>query len=525
MTKSPFSAGWTSLPLHPRMAQTIPRFRCSPWYRLLWCVGGLALALNAAEGPGLFERNGDVGSPARRGAVRFEAGTGTYAVTGGGANMWGTNDALHFVWKRVSGDLTLSADIAWPEAGGDPHRKACLLIRQGLEPDAGYADAALHGDGLTSLQYRETRGGLTREIQAAAKAPRTLRIERYGDEVAMSIGGTTGPLRAAGGAFKLKLQDPVYVGLGVCAHDDARTETAVFSNVRLEAWPHVATTNLVLESTLETVVIASKDRRAVYHAREHFEAPNWSRDGSHFIFNSGGRLHRLPVTGGTPEVIDTGFANRCNNDHGLSPDGSQLVISDQSQSGGQSLIYVLPATGGTPRRVTELGPSYWHGWSPDGRTLAYCAERGGEYDIYTIPVAGGSETRLTTAKGLDDGPDYSPDGRWIYFNSDRTGRMQVWRMRPDGGGQEQVTRDGLNDWFPHPSPDGKWLVFLSYAPDVLGHPANKDVQLRLMPLNGGEIQVLAKLFGGQGTINVPSWSPDNRQVAFVSYRLAPVGQR
>jgi hypothetical protein len=439
--------------------------------------------------------------------------------------MWGTNDALHFVWKRLAGDVVLSADIAFPEPGGNVHRKACLLIRQGLEPGAAYADAALHGDGLTSLQYREERDGPTREIQANVTGPRTLRLERYGDEVWMSFAKAGEPLQPAGGSFKLRMSDPVYVGLGVCAHDDARLEKAVFSDVRVEAHPHVATTNVVLESTLETVAIASKDRRAIYTTRGHFEAPNWSRDGGHFIYNSRGRLYRLPVKGGTPEVIDTGFATRCNNDHGLSPDGAQLVISDQSQDDRKSRMYVLPAAGGTPRLVTPLGPSYWHGWSPDGSTLAYCAEREGEYDVYTIPVTGGAETRLTIAKGLDDGPEYSPDGKWIYFNSDRSGRMQIWRMRSDGTGQEPVTRDDFNNWFPHPSPDGKWIVFLTYAPDVQGHPENKDVHLRLMPLNGGEAQVLAKLFGGQGTINVPSWSPDSRQVAFVSYRLAPAAPR
>jgi Tol biopolymer transport system component len=276
----------------------------------------------------------------------------------------------------------------------------------------------------------------------------------------------------------------------------------------------------VLESTLETVPIASKDRRAVYHVRDRIEAPNWTPDGQQLVFNQRGRLYRLPARGGSPTLIDTGFAQRCNNDHGLSPDGSQLVISDQTR-GGKSLIYILPFAGGTPRLVTPLGPSYWHGWSPDGLTLAYCAERNGNYDVYAIPAAGGEERRLTTAEGLDDGPEFSPDGQFIYFNSERTGTMQVWRMRPDGSQQEPVTQDALNNWFPHPSPDGKWLVFLSYAREVKGHPENQHVQLRLLPLKGGEAQVLATLFGGQGTINVPSWSPDSRQVAFVSYRLIP----
>ncbi|MGH9766228.1 MAG: TolB family protein [Blastocatellia bacterium] len=302
--------------------------------------------------------------------------------------------------------------------------------------------------------------------------------------------------------------------MGVCAHDNNAIEKAVFSSVEIKQRPQP-----ILESTLETIAISSKDRKVVYTKRAHFEAPNWSRDGKFFLFNRGGRIYKLPAPGGEPQALDTGFATRNNNDHGISPDGAQLVISDQSQEQRRSLIYVLPITGGTPRRVTQLAPSYWHGWSPDGKTLAYCAERNGDYDIYTIPVEGGEEKRLTTAKGLDDGPDYSHDGQYIYFNSERTGSMQIWRMKTDGGDQTQITSDEYNNWFAHPSPDGKWLVFLSYEKDVKGHPANKDVTLRLMPVGGGEIQVLAKLFGGQGTINVPSWSPDSRQLAFVSYRL------
>jgi TolB protein len=337
--------------------------------------------------------------------------------------------------------------------------------------------------------------------------------------VFMSIAREGEALQSAGGSFRLKLTEPYYVGLGVCAHDNNALEKAVFSNVELTTPKPQAAGQPVLESTLETIAIASKDRRVVYRARAHFEAPNWSRDGKYFLFNQGGRMYKLPVGGKEPQLLDTGFATRCNNDHGISPDGTQLVISDQTQADRKSRIYVLPIGGGTPRLVTELAPSYWHGWSTDGKTLAYCAERNGNFDIYTIPVAGGEEKRLTTANGLDDGPDYSHDGQYIYFNSERTGMMQIWRMKTDGSEQQQITSDQYNNWFAHPSPDGKWLVILSYEKDVKGHPANKDVMLRLMPVGGGEIQVLAKLFGGQGTINVPSWSPDSRNLAFVSYRL------
>ena len=467
---------------------------------------------------GIFEKQSDVGATLHAGSATYDVARGAYTVAGGGENMWFTNDAFHFVWKKMSGDVTLTADISFPKPGGNAHRKACLLIRQTLEPESAYADAALHGDGLTSLQYREARNARTYEIQSSVLAPKRLRIEKRGQYVSLSIAREGEELHPAGGSFRLVFQEPFYVGLGVCAHDNSALETAVFANVALASIEHSATKPRLF-STLETVPIASKDRRAIYTTTNLIEAPNWSRDGT-LIFNSKGRIYRIPATGGVAQVIDTGFATRCNNDHGLSPDGKTLVISDQSQER-RSIIYTLPFTGGTPQRITQPGPSYWHGWSPDGKTLAYCGERNGEFDIYTIPVAGGEETRLTTAKGLDDGPDYSPDGQFIYFNSDRNGTMQIWRMRADGSSQEQITSDEFNNWFPHPSPDGRWLVFLSYDKDVKGHPENKDVTLRLMPVAGGKTEVLAKLFGGQGTINVPSWSPDSRRIAFVSYQYDP----
>ncbi|HXN00211.1 MAG TPA: transporter, partial [Candidatus Dormibacteraeota bacterium] len=230
---------------------------------------------------------------------------------------------------------------------------------------------------------------------------------------------------------------------------------------------------------------------------------------------------QAPRSPQVPQVIDTGFANRCNNDHLISPDGASLAISDSSQENHDSLVYILPLAGGTPQRVTKNAPSYLHGWSPDGQTLAFVGARNNNFDVYSIPTTGGEETRLTTAEGLDDGPEYSPDGKYIYFNSERTGHMQIWRMHPDGTDQEQITFDDLNNWFPHISPDGRQMVFLSFEKGVTGHPENKDVTLRITSLPDKKITVLTKLFGGQGTLNVPSWSPDSSQLAFVSYQLAP----
>ena len=476
------------------------------------------LSYSQNSGLGIFENQDDIGKVGIPGSVSYNSKDTSYTITGGGTNMWFTSDEFHFVWKKASGDISITADISWPDTGGNEHRKACLIIRQSLDTNSSYVDAAVHGNGLTSMQYRETTGAPTREIQSFVKAPKRVRIEKAGDYVFMSVAQDNESPHPAGGSFRIKFTEPFYIGLGVCAHDNSVSESAIFSSVKVTNINPETNGSSKLECTLETISIESKDRRVVYTTQEHIEAPNWSRDGKYFLFNSNGHIFKVPVSGGEPEELNTGSAVKCNNDHGISPDGTLLAISDQTETG-SSIIYILPIDGGTPKRITEKSPSYWHGWSSDGKTLAFCGERNNEFDIYTIPVEGVEENRLTNAEGLDDGPDYSPDGKYIYFNSERTGKMQIWRMKADGSEQEQVTSDDYNNWFAHPSPDGKWIVFLTYEKDVKGHPPNKDVMLRMMPIGGGDIQVLAKLFGGQGTINVPSWSPDSQNLAFVSYRL------
>jgi Tol biopolymer transport system component len=387
-----------------------------------------------------------------------------------------------------------------------------------------------------------------------------VRIVKEGDYFRLWVAGVDGKFMLAGATGKIVLTEPFYVGIGVCSHDNSVVETAKFANVELREFnsstdkaqspggvnvgARAPTPNAMsasdqrsgkghqgadaglktgatrkLYSMMEIIDAESLSRRAIYVAEGRYEAPNWMPDGKRLLFNRNGRIETIPVEGGAATLLDTGFAARCNNDHGISPDGKWLVVSDNSAENHESLIYLLPIGGGTPRRITKNGPSYWHGWSPDGRVLAFVGQRNGEFDIYNISTEGGEEKQLTTAKGLDDGPEYTPDGRWIYFNSVRTGQMHIWKMKPDGSEQTQVTFDDANDWFPHFSPDGQKMVFLTFDRSVEGHPENKDVMLRIMNMKDGKITVAAKLFGGQGTINVPSWSPDGRKFAFVSYAM------
>lgn len=273
-------------------------------------------------------------------------------------------------------------------------------------------------------------------------------------------------------------------------------------------------------SVLETVDVATGERTVRKRFDSLIEAPNWLPDGSTLLYNAGGSLWLFDLASGESRKVDTGSAARCNNDHVLSPDGRQVGLSSAGPEG-RSLVYVASLSGGEPRLVTPVGPSYLHGWSPDGRTLAYCAERGGEFDIYTMPVEGGEETRLTDAPGLDDGPEYSPDGRHIWFNSVRSGLMQVWRMDAGGQNQTRMTWDEeSNCWFPHLSPDGSQVAYIAYKKGDVApgdHPPCKHVEIRLMDADGENTRTLVRLFGGQGTLNVNSWSPDGTQLAFVSY--------
>nr|CAD6414138.1 tolB protein [Rhizobium sp. Q54] len=272
-----------------------------------------------------------------------------------------------------------------------------------------------------------------------------------------------------------------------------------------------------MRSSVELYDLATRRSRVVWQTEALFEAPNWSPCGRHLMLNSDGRLYRLPLDGDArPEPVETGFARQCNNDHGISPDGSLIAISDKVEFG-QSAIYVLPAGGGEPRLVTKNLPSYWHGWSPDGRRFAYCGIRNDLFDIYTIAVEGGDERRLTFGEGRNDGPDYSADGRWIYFNSSRTGLMQIWRVPVAGGTAERMTESAYGDWFPHPSPQGDRVVFLSYGADVFDHPRDLPVRIRMMDADGGNAETLFELFGGQGTMNSPNWAPDGSAFAYVRY--------
>jgi Tol biopolymer transport system component len=274
---------------------------------------------------------------------------------------------------------------------------------------------------------------------------------------------------------------------------------------------------------MELLDVFTGMRKVIHESKGRFEAPNWMPDGKKLLFNENGMLYTLPIEGGQAEKLNTDFADKINNDHGISFNGKLLAISHSrpNMPGWGSTVYVLPLTGGTPKLITDRTPSYFHGWSADNKFVYYVAQRDTPiFNVYKHAVDGGTEIQLTFNKsGHVDGPEGSPDGKYIYYNGNQSGTMQLWRMKPDGSGKEQLTFDEYNNWFPHVSPDNKWIAFISFPPDINSgdHPSYKRVMLRLMPVNGSQApRVIAYLYGGQGTINVPSWSPDSKRIAFVS---------
>lgn len=480
---------------------------------------------------GDFQKHVDIGNPKITGATSFDNETQVYTLKGGGYNIWFNRDEFHYAYRKLTGDFMLTAHVKLKGEGKDPHRKIGWMIRESEQEDAAHISATLHGDGLTVLQWRKLRGAYMRdpqdEIFHLKKSVEIIQLERIGKTVIMRTANPGEPLQEVGRTDMPDMPDEILAGLFVCSHNPAAEEEGIAWNVRMEKTvpdKYDGYRNGVLASRLETINIFDGKRKIIYTDEGRLEAPNWLPDGKRILFNQAGSIFTIPAEGGVSEKLNTGFANKNNNDHVISFDGKMLGISHQREGfpGGGSTVYVLPITGGDPRLITDSTPSYLHGWSADGKNVIYTAQRISKspaYNLYTKPVNGGQEQQLTfNKKGLADGPEYSRDGKYIYYNSDETGTMQVFRMKTDGSNKEQLTFDEYHNWFPHISPDGRWMVILSFPPVILSndHPFYKRVMLRLMPVSGGAPRVIAHLYGGQGTINTPSWSPDSKRLAFIS---------
>ena len=469
---------------------------------------------------GSFDAFSDIGSPKIKGSASYSEPAQAYRLAGSGKNIWFGEDNFSFLSKQMNGDFIIQTQFKFIGEGHELHRKTGIMIRSSKSKSSPMVACTIHGDGLTSLQYRKTEGADVEEVKFSISGPDVLQLEKKGNTYTMSV-AHFGEIYQSEKIENLVLGDELMAGLFVCAHTDEFAEEVEFNNTRIF---NPAPDDLVqyrdyLGSLLEVMDVETGHRQVLGNTKGSWQAPNWTPDGKTLIYNADGLLYNFDLETKESSVLNTGFANKNNNDHVLTFDGKQIGISHHAtETNGQSVIYTLPVSGGTPKKITDKSPSYLHGWSPDNQFLLYTADRVGDYDIYKISKDGGKEIRLTNAKGLDDGSEYSPDGKFIYFCSTRTGTMQVWRMETVGQNQTQLTFDDLNDWFPHVSPDNKWMVFVSFPKEVPAdkHPFYERVYIRIMPVDGGEPKVIGYVYGGQGTMNVPSWSPDSKKIAFVS---------
>lgn len=479
--------------------------------------------LSGQSSLGIFDNHTDIGQCRTKGFAVYNPDNQSYTVGGGGKNMWYDRDEFHYVWTTLQGDFILRAEVRFPGKGVEPHRKVGWIVKNNLDCNSRHVNATTHGDGLTSLQYRKMVNGPTEEVLSTDSFPDVIQLERRGNTFIMSTARFGDELTSVQ-LHSSDMDNEVYAGIYVCSHNPDILETAIFRNVRIiiPAEPDFQPYTDYIGSRLEVLHIETGYRTILHNNRNSIQAPNWTADGKKLIYNSKGHLFQFDLEDYSIAPLNTGFATNNNNDHVLSFDGKLLGISHHNmEDGGASTIYYLTVEGdSTPAAIIKpgAGASYLHGWSPDNTKVVFTGYRNGKYDIYTADILSGKEKQLTDQSTLDDGPEYSPDGEFIFFNSARTGKMKIWRMDADGKNQEQVTFDDYNDWFPHVSPDQKWIVFLSYPKDIdpEDHPFYKHCLLRIMPYKGGQPRVIAYLYGGQGTINVPSWSPDSKRISFVT---------
>lgn len=472
---------------------------------------------------GVFKNSIDIGDLNRSGVALYNTSDQTYTIRGLGSGVEVGSDHFHYLWNTVQGDFILRAELDHNHTTDESYQFG-WSIRNTITSDSEMVTLSVTSDGELTISKRSVRGAEAEWLISEKMTVDVIQIERVEGVFNVRVA-------AHGEAFtsfeipEIDLKNQVVAGIFVSSPLDENLSEVVFRNVRIvKPFPENEQRNQrYLGSRMEIVDVHTGMREVLFESEHSVQAPNWTVDGKELIYNSNGYLYRYDIEEGQISYLNTGFATNNNNDHVITFDGEQIAISHHVPTdNNQSTIFIMPIEGSDhPRQVSKsgVGHAYLHGISPDNQTVIFTGWRNNKYDIYAADVNTMEETQLTDTPFLDDGSEYSPDGEYIYFNSNRTGAMQLWRMKPDGSEQTQLTFDeNFNDWFPHISPDGEWILFISYGTDVESgdHPFYKHVTLRLMPVSGGEPTIVAYLFGGQGTINVPSWSPDSRYVAFVS---------
>jgi TolB protein len=473
---------------------------------------------------GAFDHHQDVGDAKLAGNAVYDPGDQAYTLSSPGPNVGTALEPLHFAWKKIKGDFIIQATVRFAGTGAHPRRELGIMVRDALAGSSRYAAASVHGDTRSALQYRAADGAAA-QVEVSSFHPTDIQLARTGGRFTFSSAVFGENYKSV--SQDIALTDEVYVGPFIGSHEAGVVAQAVFSNVRviIPPGPGFKPYTDYLGSHLEVMDVATGRRRILHSEPGSIQAPNWTPDGKLIYNSAAGVMYTYDIATGKITELNTGACRQNNNDHVLSFDGKMLALSNFTGEPRRSVAFILPVTGSDhPKQITspEAGHTFLHGWSPDGKKLVFTGGRKGETgdyrNLWSVDVETKVETALTPPGTLDDGPEYTPDGKYIYFNSVRTGTMQIWRMRPDGSHPEQITFDESNDWFPHISPDGKWLVYIAFPKDMnpWSHPFYKQCYIRLMPTSGGVPKTIGYIYGGQGSMNTPGWSPDSKRIAFVS---------
>jgi TolB protein len=293
---------------------------------------------------GVFDAHTDVGNPVKKGGVQYNADTQEYTMQGAGTNMWFNTDQFHFLHKKIKGDFIISATIRFIGKGAADHRKIGIIARDKLDTDSRYADACVHGDDLSSLQFRPTDGANTDQVVLSVFHPTDIELQRIGNTFTFSAAVFGQNYKSV--TKELPLNEEVYAGLFICSHVDSVIEKAVFSNVRvvIPAAKDFRPYRDYIGSHIEVMDVQTGHRKVLHSAPNSLQAPNWTKDGKYLIYNSEGLMYRYSLTNGAIEKLNTGFANQNNNDHVLSFDGKQLAISHHRGEKRVSTLFTLPVT-------------------------------------------------------------------------------------------------------------------------------------------------------------------------------------
>jgi len=466
-----------------------------------------------------FDYQGDLGNRVIKGSSVYNKEDQTYQLSVAGNTV---NERLHYLCNKIKGDFILSAKVNFIGNSNNSEREAGIIATEKLDTNSRFISCNVF-DRIplpASIQFKLNQNDNTNELTISSYKPTEISLERIGNQFIFSVA-------SYGENYKtidktLALDSELYVGIYLKSNNEKNKEQAIFSNVRviIPAKINFRPYRDYIGSHLEIMNITTGLRKIMYSLPNvSIQAPNWTKDNKELIYNVNGKLYTYALADGKVSELYTGEIPDLDGDHTLSFDGKILGIS--GPVGNKEAIYIMPFKGSEkPIQITsgDTGPSYLHGWSPDKSTLVFTGKRNNIFDIFSVNIATHKETQLTHNAVLDDGPEFTLDGRYIYFNSVRTGTMQIWRMNADGSNQEQVTFDEYNNWFPHISPDGKWIVYLAFPKDIdpSDHPFYKHIYIKIMSSMGGAPKTIGYVYGGQGTMNEPNWSPDSNNITFVS---------